>query len=223
VRIAILFVTVVGVIGASIVAAILLTGRGSSPVELSAAEVRQYQGEDLSSINDFRENSIKGPQYVDREAYRLEVTGLVGNPGSYTYDQVVDNHMHYKKVVTLDCVEGWSVKVLWEGVLVSDLIDEAQPSPDARVVIFHAADGYTSSLPIEYFRDRNIIMAYKMNDVTILPERGFPFMLVAESKWGYKWVKWITGIEFSSDTSYRGYWEDRGYSNGGDLGSDFFD
>ena len=222
-RIAILLVTVVGVIGASVVAAILLTGRGSSPVELSAAEVRQYQGEDLSSINDFRENSIKGPQYVDREAYRLEVTGLVGNPGSYTYDQVVDNHMHYKKVVTLDCVEGWSVKVLWEGVLVSDLIDEAQPSPDARVVIFHAADGYTSSLPIEYFRDRNIIMAYKMNDVTILPERGFPFMLVAESKWGYKWVKWITGIEFSSDTSYRGYWEDRGYSNGGDLGSDFFD
>ncbi len=222
-RIAILFVTVVGVIGASVVAAILLTGRGSSPVELSAAEVRQYQGEDLSSINDFRENSIKGPQYVDGEAYRLEVTGLVGNPGSYTYDQVVDNHMHYKKVVTLDCVEGWSVKILWEGVLVSDLIDEAQPSPDARVVIFHAADGYTSSLPIEYFRDRNIIMAYKMNDVTIPPERGFPFMLVAESKWGYKWVKWITGIEFSSDTSYRGYWEDRGYSNGGDLDSDFFD
>ena len=222
-RIAILFVTVVGVIGASVVAAILLTGRGSSPVELSAAEVRQYQGDDLSSINDFRENSIKGPQYVDRDAYRLEVTGLVGNPGSYTYDQVVDNHLHYKKVVTLDCVEGWSVKILWEGVLVSDLIDEAQPSPDARVVIFHAADGYTSSLPIEYFRDRNIIMAYKMNDVTIPPERGFPFMLVAESKWGYKWVKWITGIEFSSDTSYRGYWEDRGYSNGGDLDSDFFD
>ncbi len=222
-RIAILFVTVVGVIGASVVAAILLTGRGSSPVELSAAEVRQYQGEDLSSINDFRENSIKGPQYVDREAYRLEVTGLVGNPGSYTYDQVVDNHLHYKKVVTLDCVEGWSVKILWEGVLVSDLIDEAQPLPDARVVIFHAADGYTSSLPIEYFRDRNIIMAYKMNDVTIPPERGFPFMLVAESKWGYKWVKWITGIEFSGDTSYGGYWEDRGYSNDGDLNSDFFD
>ena len=91
-----------------------------------------------------------------------------------------------------------------------DLIDEAQPSPDARVLIFHAADGYTTSLPIEYFRDNNIIMAYKMNGVTIPPERGFPFMLVAESKWGYKWAKWITGIEFSSDTSYKGYWEDRG-------------
>jgi DMSO/TMAO reductase YedYZ molybdopterin-dependent catalytic subunit len=62
-----------------------------------------------------------------------------------------------------------------------------------------------------------------MNDVTIPPERGFPFMLVAESKWGYKWAKWITGIELSSDTSYRGYWEDRGYSNDGDLDRDFLE
>jgi DMSO/TMAO reductase YedYZ molybdopterin-dependent catalytic subunit len=221
VRTAVLVVIVVAVLAASVVAAVLLSGRRSSSVELPSAEVRQYEGEELSSVNYFYENSINGPQYVDKDTYRLEVSGLVGNPGSYTYDQVVDNHQHYQKVVTLNCVEGWSVNILWEGVLVQDLIDEAQPSPDARVVIFHAADGYTTSLPIEYLRDRSIIMAYKMNDVTIPPERGFPFMLVAESKWGYKWAKWITGIEFSSDTSYKGYWEDRGYSNDGDLGSDF--
>ena len=129
----------------------------------------------------------------------------------------MDGHQHYQKVVELNCVDGWSVNILWEGVRMQDLIDEAQPSPDARVLIFYAADGYTTSLPIEYFRDNDIIMAYKMNDVTIPPERGFPFMLVAESKWGYKWAKWITGIEFSSDISYQGYWEDRGYSNDGNL------
>jgi DMSO/TMAO reductase YedYZ molybdopterin-dependent catalytic subunit len=223
VRIAVLIGAVVAVLAASIFAAMLLSDRKSDPVELPSAEVRRYEGENLSSINDFRENSIKGPQYVDRDTYRLEITGLAENPGSYTYDQVIDNHTHYEKVVALDCVEGWSVKILWEGVLVKDLIDEVQPSPDARVVIFHAADGYTTSLPIEYLRDKNIIMAYKMNDVTIPPERGFPFMLVAESKWGYKWAKWITGIELSSDTSYRGYWEDRGYSNDGDLDRDFLE
>ena len=221
-RTAVLVVIVVAVLAASVVAAVLLSGRRSSSVELPSAEVRQYEGEELSSINDFYENSINGPQYVDKDTYRLEVSGLVGNPGSYTYDQVVDGHQHYQKVVGLDCVEGWSVNILWEGVRVQDLIDEAQPSPDARVLIFHAADGYTSSLPIEYFRDKDIIMAFKMNSVTLPPERGFPFMLVAESKWGYKWVKWITGIEFSSDVSYKGYWEDRGYSNSGDLDKDFF-
>jgi DMSO/TMAO reductase YedYZ molybdopterin-dependent catalytic subunit len=218
---AILIVVVVAVLGAGIAAAVLVPRNGTSPVELPSAEVREYQGEKLSSINDFRENSIKGPQYVDKDSYRLEVTGLVANPGSYTYDEVVDNHTPYEKAVTLNCVEGWSVDILWEGVRMRDLIDEAQPLPDARVLIFHAADGYTTSLPIEYFQDNDIIMAYEMNGVTIPPERGFPFMLVAESKWGYKWAKWVTGIEFSSDISYKGYWEDRGYSNSGDLGSDF--
>jgi DMSO/TMAO reductase YedYZ molybdopterin-dependent catalytic subunit len=221
VKTAVLVTVVVGLLGASIAAAVLIPRHTAGTVQLPSSEVRDYQGQKLSSINDFEENSISGPQYVDKDAYRLEVSGLVGKPGSYTYDQIVDSHQHYQKVVALNCVEGWSVNILWEGVRVQDLIDEAQPSPDARVVIFHAADGYTTSLPIEYFRDKSIIMAYKMNDVTIPPERGFPFMLVAESKWGYKWAKWITGIELSSDISYKGYWEDRGYSNSGDLGSDF--
>jgi len=60
-------------------------------------------------------------------------------------------------------------------------------------------------------------MAYKMNDLTLPPERGFPFQLVAEKKWGYKWIKWITKIELSDDEEYRGYWESRGYSNEADL------
>ena len=55
-----------------------------------------------------------------------------------------------------------------------------------------------------------------MNNVTIPPEYGFPFQLVAESKWGYKWIKWVTKIEVSNDTNYTGYWESRGYTNGGD-------
>ena len=36
-----------------------------------------------------------------------------------------DNYKNYKKVVTLDCVEGWSATILWRGVLVSDLINES--------------------------------------------------------------------------------------------------
>jgi DMSO/TMAO reductase YedYZ molybdopterin-dependent catalytic subunit len=189
--------------------------------ELTSAEIRDYQGEKLSSINDFRENSIKGPQYIDNETYRLIITGFVSNPENYSYDDVINKHQNYRKVVTLDCVEGWSVKILWEGVLVRDLIEEAKPMPNATVVIFHAYDGYTSSFPISYIENNSIIMAYKMNNVTIPPERGFPFQLVAESKWGYKWVKWITEIEISNDTNYRGYWESRGYSSSGNLNESF--
>jgi DMSO/TMAO reductase YedYZ molybdopterin-dependent catalytic subunit len=190
--------------------------------ELGAVEIREYEGVDLSSINAFRENSIRGPQEIDVESYTLRITGLVTNSTSYTYDEVVNKHQHYKKVVTLDCVEGWSVTILWEGVLVRDLLAEAEPLANAEVVIFHAYDGYTTSLPIDYIMDNDILMAYKMNDVILPPERGFPFQLVAESKWGYKWIKWITEIELSDDANYRGYWERRGYSNSADLDRSFF-
>jgi DMSO/TMAO reductase YedYZ molybdopterin-dependent catalytic subunit len=150
------------------------------------------------------------------------VTGRVDNPLSLSYDEILELHQHYTKRVTLFCVEGWEVTILWEGVLVSDILDDAGVQPDANTVIFYAADGYSTSLPLDYVRERNIIMAYKMNGVTLPAERGFPFQLVAEDRWGYKWIKWITRIEVSSDPSYRGYWESRGYSQVGDLNRSFF-
>jgi DMSO/TMAO reductase YedYZ molybdopterin-dependent catalytic subunit len=194
-----------------------------TPEELAPVEINAYEGEKLSSTDDFRENSILGPQRVNMEDYQLQVKGLVENPKSYTYDDIIEDNQHYKKVVNLDCVEGWSVNILWEGVLVRDLINNSGVSPDARVVIFHAYDGYTTSFPLEYIMDNDIILAYKMNEITIPPERGYPFQLVAESKWGYKWIKLVTDIELSDDVNYRGFWESRGYSNDADLDESFLE
>ena len=56
----------------------------------------------------------------------------------------------------------------------------------------------------------------KINDLTLPPDRGFPFQVVAESKFGYKWAKWVTEIEITDDLEFRGYWETAGYSNNAD-------
>jgi len=215
------FAVLAVVVAAFLVGVIKYGPDTGSVAELESVEIREYEGENLSSINDFRENSIKGPQYVDIKDYHLDIAGLVDNPVSYTYGEIIENQQHYKKLVRLNCVEGWSVDILWEGVAVRDLLEVAKPSPDAKVVIFHAYDGYTTSFPVDYIMNNDIMMAYKMNDVTIPPERGFPFQLVAESKWGYKWIKWITKIELSGDADYRGYYESNGFSNEADLGDSF--
>ncbi len=55
---------------------------------LYPGEVREYEGQDLSSISDFRENSIKGSQYINESTYRLKITGLVNKTIEYTYDDV---------------------------------------------------------------------------------------------------------------------------------------
>lgn len=190
--------------------------------ELQEVEVRDYQGERLSSIADFRENSIKGPQHVDMSSYKLEITGLVEGPTSYTYEEALQKQK-YSKVVSLYCVEGWDVTLLWEGVLVEDLLEQAGPKPEADTVIFHAYDGYTTSLPLDYILDKDIMLAYKMNGVVLPPERGHPFQLVAEDKWGYKWIKWVTEMELSDDPDYRGYWESAGYNQQGDVTGPIFD
>ena len=222
-RIMVLFFILAALVSGAVVAinkAGLISG--SEAKELETVEVREYQGQRLSSVDDFRENSIKGPQYVDIASYELKISGLVEKPMSYTYDEVIKGHEHYKKMVRLDCVEGWSVNILWEGMLVRDLLAKAEVLPEAKVIIFHAYDGYTTSFPVEYIMNNDIIMAYKMNEIAMPPERGFPFQLVAESKWGYKWIKWITEIELSDNANYQGFWESRGYSNEGDLDKGFF-
>ncbi len=196
------------------------TGEQKMTSQLAPAEIRQYEGENLSSINDFRENSIKGPQTVHLDSYALKVSGLIDNPLALTYDQVLALDP-YSKVVTLHCVEGWDATILWEGVRIDDLLQQAKVQDAALIAIFHAADGYTSSLPVQYLKDKGILLAYRMNGVTLPAERGFPFVVVAEAKWGYKWVKWVTEIELSNDPTYKGYWEAFGYSSSGNLDQPF--
>jgi len=189
----------------------------NAPKNLYPGEVRDYQGENLSSIADVRENAIKGTQNINVSTYHLEITGLVNKTADYTYDQVIDSFQKYQKVVTLYCVEGWSAKILWEGILVDDLIKEAGVNSSAVGAIFYASDGYSTELPLDYITNHNIIIAYKMNGLVIPPERGFPFQLVSESQYGYKWIKWITIIELTDNPDYLGYWESRGYPNNATL------
>jgi DMSO/TMAO reductase YedYZ molybdopterin-dependent catalytic subunit len=192
-------------------------------VELEPVEIREYEGEKLSSLNDFNENAISGSQRVNIDEYILEITGLVQETKKFSYNEIIDNFDHYKKVATLDCVEGWIVKILWEGILVKDLVGKDNIIPEGKIIIFHAYDGYTTSFPINYIFDNKILLAYKANEILLPPNRGFPFTLVAESKWGYKWIKWVTKIEISDDETYRGFWESRGYANEGDLDKSYFE
>jgi DMSO/TMAO reductase YedYZ molybdopterin-dependent catalytic subunit len=202
-----------------VLAVVILVGvyLQNQPRRLYPGEVREYMGENMSSLSDIRDNAIRGTQNINQSTYRLTVNGLVSNPKEYTYDQVVNGFQNYEKVVTLYCVQGWNAKILWQGVLVRDLLNQSGVDPNATVVIFHAADGYTTAMPLSYFYDHDIIMAYKMNGLVLPPEKGFPFELVAESKYGYKWIKWINQIELSDNANYLGYWESRGYSNGADI------
>lgn len=179
-------------------------------------EVKDYQGKNLDPAVGPSDNSITGVQHVDISTYHLKISGLVAKEISLTYDEVLAKDI-YQRLITLYCVEGWSARILWEGVLLEDLIKMANPDLSVNTVIFHASDGYTTSLPYSEVKNTQMILAFNANGIALPPELGYPFILVAETKYGYKWARWVIEIELSSDSSYKGYWESRGYSNAGDL------
>lgn len=175
-------------------------------------EIQEYEGKLLDPAIGPRDNSITGVQEIDISTYQLKITGLVNNEVTLSYEDVLEL-TSYERLITLHCVEGWDATILWEGVLLSDLIDLSEAKSNANTVIFHAEDGYTTSLPYSVIKDRQLILAYKANGIDLPNEMGYPFIVVAENKLGYKWARWVTKIELSSDDTYKGYWEALGYDN----------
>jgi len=149
------------------------------------------------------------------------VDGLVKKKLSLSY-QELKTFPRQKKVITTHCVEGWQVTVLWEGIPFREVISRAGVDSKVNTVIFHGVDGYTTSLAYKTVAGKNMLLADSANRIPLPARLGFPFILVAEDKWGYKWARWVSRIELSSDESYQGYWERNGYSNDAELGKPSF-
>lgn len=190
---------------------------GATKSRFRTGEVQNYKGKNLSPAIGPSDNSISGVQKVDMTKYVLTIDGTVDAAQSLKYDDVIAL-TPYERLITLHCVTGWDATILWKGVLLDDLIAKAGAKASAVTVIFYAADGYTTSLPLATIREKQLILAYSSNGLDLPPEMGYPFIVVAEEKFGYKWARWVTRIELSDDANYQGYWEQRGYDNTADIG-----
>jgi DMSO/TMAO reductase YedYZ molybdopterin-dependent catalytic subunit len=199
------------------------TGEASSATGVikpaGGLEAVEFQGQKLTPLKDQGNNALAGTQHIDKTTYHLTVDGLVNSPLSLSYSDL-EALPQVSKLNTLNCVEGWNFVAKWTGPSLYDIFVRAGINPEAKIAIFYSTDvpdGY-SSLEVSYIQSRDIIIALRINDLTIPDERGFPFQVMAENKYGYKWAKWINRIELSSNTSFRGYWEQGGFSNNADVG-----
>ena len=189
---------------------------GATRARYRENEITEYEGARLDPAIGPRDNSISGIQDIDISAYTLEINGLVVEEKTLKYENILELDAHVRKI-TLYCVEGWDATILWEGALLEEVIAIAGAKQEANTVIFHASDGYTTSLPLDDIVSRQLILAYKTNGLELPPELGYPFIVIAEDKLGYKWARWVTKIELSDDPSYKGFWESRGYDNTADV------
>lgn len=179
-------------------------------------EIHEYNGVRLDPAVGPRDNSISGIQQVDINDYRLAVTGLVKSALEMTYEEV-KAYPAQQRIITLHCVEGWDATILWKGIRLEDIFADAGVAPEAEVAVFKCVDGYTTSIPLETIAERDMLLAYEANGAALPPAMGYPFIVVAQDKLGYKWARWVNEISLSGDEGYQGYWEGYGYSNDAEV------
>lgn len=152
---------------------------------------------------------------VDTKDWKLRVDGLVESPAEYTYEQLA-SMPQTSYVRSFHCVTRWSVKdVAWEGVPVRRLLASAQVKPEAKWVMFHCVDGYTTPVPLESIDD-DALVAFKANGKALSAEQGFPARPFMANLYGWKSAKWLNRIELIP--AYRdGYWEMYGYHERADV------
>jgi DMSO/TMAO reductase YedYZ molybdopterin-dependent catalytic subunit len=143
--------------------------------------------------------------------YTLSVSGLVRAPRTFSF---ADLQAMAGTPLTAEfhCVTGWTVPgVRWRGVVLADLLDRVGLDPAAKALRFRSFDGaYTESLTLEQARRRDVLVATSMLGGPISHDHGGPVRLYVAPMYGYKSIKWLSGIE-AVDKVVPGYWEVRGY------------
>ncbi|MEZ0361712.1 MAG: sulfite oxidase-like oxidoreductase [Hydrogenobacter sp.] len=151
----------------------------------------------------------------DMDKYRFKVFGLIENPLELTYEEIL-RLPSIELIADFHCVTRWSVKeILWEGIQTRYILDKVKPKEEARFVMVHCLEGYTTNIPIEYLLEEDTILAYKMNNYTIPKRHGYPLRLVVPKLYAWKSAKYVWGMEFM-EKDVPGFWEQRGYNMRGD-------
>jgi len=171
----------------------------------------------LTPIGDFYvvSKNLSDPD-LSASQWRLRIEGRVRRPLELDLE-ALRKRPAIQQIVTLECISNdvWGPYIStgeWIGVRLRDLLLEAEPIEPLVDVVFHAADGYSDSIPFSLALEPSVLLAYGLHGQSLPREHGFPLRLVVPGIYGMKNVKWITGIELSA-TDYQGFWQQRGWSD----------
>ncbi len=141
------------------------------------------------------------PSVVDKIA--IEVSGDVEHPISVS--EQFASLPRVEQVSDLHCVTTWShLGLRWRGVRFRDfyeklVVPQAQPEPNAGLVVFRAQDGYSQSLLLEDLLANDVLLAHELEGAPLSIAHGAPLRLIAPAHYGYKNIKHIKAIEFWRD------------------------
>ena len=147
--------------------------------------------------------------------WQLDVFGAVDNKIVWNLDAFLAQPQE-KQRSDIHCVTTWSrYDNDFEGISGRHLAELVQPRDEARHVILHSYDGYTTNLTLEDFLAEDVLLAHAWNGAPLTREHGGPVRLIVPRYYFWKSAKWLKRIEFT-EVDKPGFWEVRGYHNRAD-------
>ena len=151
--------------------------------------------------------------------WKLEVGGLVENPFTFNWDQLLALPQA-EDVSDFHCVTTWSrYDNHWRGVRFRTMAELAIPRDEARFVSCTGYDfepgtytPYTTNLPLDRAIEDDVLLVHAWEGKPLPREHGGPCRMITPKLYAWKGTKWIRKIEFLAEDR-RGFWEVRGYSN----------
>ena len=178
--------------------------------------------EEITNYNNYYEFTTDKQKVAELAAgyptspWQVEVGGLVNNPGIYDVDDLRTKFDQEERIYRLRCVEAWSMVIPWQGFPLSKLLEEVEPTAEAKYVRMETIydpdnmPGQSSlfnSFPWPYVEGLRLDEA--MHDLTILstglygrellPQNGAPIRLVVPWKYGFKSIKSIVKIDLVAE------------------------
>lgn len=182
----------------------------------------------VNSYNNFYEFTLDKERVKDLVGdfkitpWPIQVGGLVEESQTIDAQELVDQFTLEERVYRFRCVEAWSMIVPWTGFPLSKLIEKLKPKSEAKFVAFETfnrpeqAPGMVRLRNYPWPYTEGLRMDEAMHPLTMvvtgiygkpLPKQhGAPIRIIVPWKYGYKSIKSIVKIQFTSEQP-KTFWE----------------
>ncbi len=148
-------------------------------------------------------------QQVAQEEWELRITGLA-EPKVLTWDDLMALPQ-VEFTIDFHCVTRWSkLDMVWQGVRITDLMEQIELKPEATAVMQHSYGDYTTNLLLEDFVRPENFLAHTVSGEPLSADHGGPVRVVVPHLYAWKSAKWVNGLEFLAEDQ-PGFWERNGY------------
>ncbi len=148
------------------------------------------------------------------DPWSVEVSGLVNKPKTFGLEDIRKAFTSEERIYRMRCVEAWSMVIPWNGFSLSEILNQVEPTADARYVKFTTVSRpeempgmnnplypwpYTEGLRLDEAMHPLTTVATGLYGKDLLPQSGAPIRLVVPWKYGFKSIKAIVKIELVAE------------------------